>query len=182
MLSLLQERCRDQGIDNIATVNSRWEDDWQACGIGIHDVAIASRSLIVADLREAVLKLQRFACKRVYISTLVDDGPHDRNIIQAVGRDFHERADYILVYNLLRQMGIYANVAFTVNRDEKHYGDVEEALASMRWMIHAMTGQEEEKLRDYLTKTMVRENGRWKMPYRRTVRWAVLWWDTILQQ
>lgn len=182
MIALLQERCRDQAIDNITAINGRWEDDWQALGIAPHDVAVASRSLIVADLREAILKLTCFARQRIYLSTLVDDGPHDRTIFQAVGRDFPRRADYIIVYNLLRQMGIYANVAFTVNEEEKSYAGVEEAVDDKRWMIRAMTPDEEEKLRAYLTRHLVRHNGRWKMPRRRIVRWAVLWWDTAAPQ
>ena len=177
MLSLLDERCRKQGIANIRIVNGRWEDDWDELGIGIHDVAVASRSLIVDDLRGAILKLDSRARKRVYLATLVDDGPYDRNIVEAVGRRFCLGADYVVVYNLLRQMGLYANVAFTVNKEEKTYSDIEDALNSMRWMIHKITPEEEERLRCHLRARLVRENGHWKLPYRQIVRWAVLWWE-----
>ncbi|MGV8075602.1 MAG: class I SAM-dependent methyltransferase [Syntrophobacteraceae bacterium] len=177
MLSLLEERCRKEGIDNIRIVKGRWEDDWDELGIGIHEVAIASRSLIVDDLKDAVLKLQRHASKRVYISALVDDGPHDRKIVEAVGRKFRAGADYIHVFNLLSQLGIYANVSFTVTREEKTYSDVEDALNSMRWMVHAMSPEEEVRLRSHLSECLVSENGRLKLPYPRIVRWAVMWWD-----
>ena len=178
MLALLEERCRAEDKNNIRAINCRWEDDWQNFGIRIHDIVIASRSLVVDDLHEAILKLQKYARKRVYISTLVDDGPHDRTIIEAVGRQFTTSADYIVVYNLLRQMGIYANVAFTVNNDEKCFSDVEDAVNAMRWMIDAMTPEEEELLRTHLRSNLIRDNGNWRFPYRRTIRWAVLWWDT----
>jgi SAM-dependent methyltransferase len=182
MIALLEKRCNEQGIGNIEMIIGRWEDDWDAAGIGVHDVAVASRSLIVEDLRAAVLKLQRYARRRVYISTLVDDGPHDRRIFEAVGRDFHHGADYIVVYSLLRQMGIYANVTFTCNREEKRFRDMEEAVNSLRWMIFEMTTAEEELLRRHLSKCLVRENGHWKLPYRRVVRWAVLWWEKACDQ
>lgn len=65
MIALLEKRCDEQGIGNIRMINGRWEDDWDAAGIGVHDVALASRSLIVEDLRAAVLKLQRYARRRV---------------------------------------------------------------------------------------------------------------------
>lgn len=178
MLRLLGERCREQGIGNIRAVSGGWEDDWDELGVGIHDVALSSRSLFGDDdLRKTVLKLQSYAGKRVYISTLVDDGPHDRNIVEAAGREFRPGADYIIVYNLLRQLGIFANVAFTVTTAQKSYSGVEDALNSMRWMIHEMTLLEEERLRVYLKRTLVRENDRWRLPYRRVVRWAVLWWN-----
>jgi SAM-dependent methyltransferase len=177
MLALLEKRRQNLGFTNIDVVKGRWEDDWEALGIGVHDVAVASRSLVVEDLREAIVKLQRYAAKRVYISTLVDDGPRDRRIVEAAGRPFYPGADYIVVYNLIRQMGIHADVAFICKSKDKTYSDVEDALNSMRWMVHDMTAEEETRLRTYLCKNLVRENGRWKMPGRRTVRWAVIWWD-----
>jgi SAM-dependent methyltransferase len=177
MLALLEKRRQKQGITNIHIVKGRWEDDWDKLGIGVHDVAIASRSLVVDDLRGAILKLQRYAARRVYISTLVDDGPFDRRIVEAVGRPFCPGADYIVVCNLLRQMGIYANVTFICKGEEKTYSDVEDALHSLRWMVHEMTPEEEAKLRRYLDDTLIPEGGRWKMPCRRPVRWAVLWWE-----
>lgn len=177
MRSLLDERCREQGIDNIRIVKGGWQDDWEALGIGIHDVAIASRSLLMDDLRAAIGKLEGYARKRVYLATLVDDGPHDRQLLAAVGRKFCPGADYIVVYNLLRQMGIYANVAFTIHRQDKTYADVEEALQDMRWMLRDITPPEEERLRHHLTGCLVGEHGRWRLPYPRVVRWAVLWWE-----
>lgn len=178
MLSLLGERCREQGVDNIRIVHGKWEDDWEDLDIGVHDVAIASRSLIVDDLRESILKLQEHASKRVIVSTLVDDGPYDRLVFEAVGRKFRPGPDYIIVYNFLRQMGVYANVAFTVKSDDKLYDDLDDAVNSMRWMLQEMTAREEERLRNYLKSCLVETNSHWKLPYRRFVRWAVLWWET----
>jgi SAM-dependent methyltransferase len=177
MLRLLDERCWEQGIPNIRIVHGRWEDDWDALGIGVHDAAVASRSLVMDDLRGAIEKLSRYARRRVLVSTLVDDGPFDRRIFEAVGRSFQPGADYIIVYNLLRQMGIYANIAFTTHCEVKTFQDAEEALSSMRWMIHEMTPEEEVRLKAHLEKTLVRVNGGWQMPYRHLVRWAVMWWD-----
>lgn len=177
MLALLEKRCQKQGITNVDIVKGRWEDDWDKLGIGVHDVVVASRSLVVEDLRAAILKLQRYASRRVYLSTLVDDGPCDRRIVEAAGRTFYPGADYIVVYNLLRKMGIYADVTFICKRKEKTYSGVEDALNSMRWMVHGMTAEEEAKLRRYLADTLIREGDRWKLPYRLLVRWAVLWWE-----
>lgn len=177
MRALLEKRCQKQGITNIDIVKGRWEDDWEELGIGVHDVVVASRSLVVEDLRWAIQKVQRYAAKRVYISTLVDDGPYDRRIVEAAGRPFYPGADYIVVCNLLRQMGIYADVTFICKGEVKTYSDVEEALSSMRWMVHDMTAEEEAKLRCYLSDTLIPEGDRWKMPCLKTVRWAVLWWE-----
>ncbi len=177
MLSLLEQRCRKKDIGNIRAVRGRWQDDWDELGIGVHDVAIASRSLMVDDLRQALLKLQSRARKRVYVTALVEDGPYDRRIVEAAGRKCSLGADYIVVYNLLRQMGIYANINITVTSNDDSYGSLEEALDSMRWMIYEMTPEEEENVRNYLRGCLVMDEGRWKLPYSRIERWAVIWWN-----
>ncbi|WP_054694029.1 hypothetical protein [Desulfosarcina cetonica] len=178
MRELLQQRCDNEGIGNIRIVDGRWEDDWDVLGVGVHDVAIASRSLIVDDLQGAIEKLQRHASRRVVLSAMVGDGPHDRRIFDAVGREFIAGADYILLVNLLRQMGIFADLTFICQHQQKNYRDVEDALNGMRWMLQGMTPDEEDRLRTYLARTLVRENGRWKLPYQRIVRWAVIGWNT----
>lgn len=177
MLTLLGERCRQGGIDNIRAVKGSWEDDWDGLGLGVHDVAIASRSLLVPDLRQAILKLDAHARKRVYIATIVGDGPHDRKIVRAAGRSFHPGADYIYVVNLLYQMGIRANVTFTIQQEDKSFADVPEALDSIRWMVEGMSPEEEGRLREFLAGYLVPEGKSWKLPDRRPVRWAVLWWE-----
>lgn len=179
MRSLLEERCRREGITNIRIVDGRWEDDWEQLGIGVHDVAIASRSLFVDEPRWAIEKLCRHALQRVGISTIVGDGPFDRRVIEAAGRSFHPGADYIYLANLLYQMGVLAHIAFTFHEEERTYENIEEALESMRWMVDALTPGEEERLRDFLCYTLVPTDGRLKLPYPRKVRWAVLWWDKV---
>jgi SAM-dependent methyltransferase len=177
MLEILQERCSQAGIANIRTIEARWEDDWDNVGIGRHDIAIASRSLAVDDLRHSIAKLNNIARKRVYISTIVDDGPHDRRIFEAVGREFDPGPDYIYNYNLLYSMGIYANVNFIIEDNRKTYGSHIEAIDSVRWMLGDIRSDEEEKLKDYFDRHLIFKEGQWMMDHHKTVRWAVIWWD-----
>ena len=177
MREMLQDRCDGAGLTNVRVVEGRWQDDWEKLGIGRHDVVIGSRSLIVDDLKGAVIKAHRFARKKVFLSALVGEGPHDGRIIKATGRKFKTGADYIVVLNLLRQLGIFANVAFTYNERDKTFADLDDALEGVRWMVHEMTDEEEANLRDYLAKALVEENGRLRLPDQGPVRWAVLYWD-----
>jgi len=177
MRALLKERCENEGIENIRAVEGRWEDDWSALGIKSHDVAIASRSLVVNDLSLAIAKLQKYARRRIYISTLVDDGPFDRHLIAAVGREFTPGVDYIVVLNYLRQIGIYANLTFTTHREARVFASLDGAVSGLSWMVNDMTEVEETRLRDYLSRTLVEEGGALFLPRTNTVRWAVLYWD-----
>ena len=177
MLDILNGKCEEERITNIRAVNARWEDNWKDMGIGLHDVAIASRSLVVDDLRAAILKLEASARERVYISTIVGDGPYDRRVFEALGRDLYMGPDYIYHYNLLYQMGIRASVAFIDERNDRRFEDHDDALNTMRWMLDNMTHEEEEKLRKYLKKHLAQDDRGWRMDYSRAVRWAVIWWD-----
>lgn len=177
MIELLDGRCREKSITNIRCVKGRWEDDWDELAIGVHDVAIGSRSLLVQDLRASIAKLDAHAREKVFISTLVGDGPHNRRIIEAAGRRFHAGADYIYVANLLYQMGIYANMTFTVTEEEKSFASVDDAVQGLRWMLYGMTPEEEAKLREFLPGYLVRSDDRLRFPGPRLVRWAVFWWE-----
>ncbi|MGE4504680.1 MAG: FmdE family protein [Desulfovibrionaceae bacterium] len=180
MRELLRERLDEQGRDNVRVVEGAWESPWEEFGIDRHDVVIGSRSLVVEDLRAAVLKAHACAREKVFLSALVDEGPHDSRIVQAVGRDFRLGMDYIVVLNLLRQLGIYASVAFTRNERDKPYADVAEAFDDLRWMVHDMTPEEAERLTEYLEKTLVPTDEGLRLPGRKPTRWAVLHWDTRL--
>ncbi|SEM67371.1 Methyltransferase domain-containing protein [Syntrophus gentianae] len=176
MLEIVEERCRRGGIVNVKTLPGRWEDDWDRLGIGVHDVAIASRSLLSEDAGESLTKLDRVAKKAVYISTQVGDGPFDRKLLESAGREFRLRPDYIFYVNLLYEMGIRANVSFIPESNPNSWESHEEALKDQRWMLQGMTEEEEEKVREYLRKHLVMVKGRWQLPYSRNYSWAVLYW------
>jgi SAM-dependent methyltransferase len=178
MLAILRERCEDEGIENVTTIRGRWEDDWQELGIGAHDVALASRSMVADDLAASVLKLQAAARKRVYVATIVGDGPYDRRIFEAIGRPLDLGPDYIYNYNMLYGMDILANVAFIDETRNRTYGSPEEAFLGMQWMFFdGLSGEEEEKLRAYIKENLVFRDERWGFSYNKAVRWAVMWWD-----
>ena len=61
-------------------------------------------------------KLMQFASQSVYVSFAVGSGPFDHRVLKAVGREANSNPDYIYVYNLLYQQGIYANVALVEKR------------------------------------------------------------------
>ncbi len=177
MLDGLQANCRQQGINNIRTVHASWSDDWATAGIDRHEVAIASRSLVVDDLRAAIEKLIRFATRRVYLSTPVADGPLDRNLFEAIGRPFRCGADYIYVYNLLYQMGLHASLNFITYREDKSYSDRETIFHSLRNKIGHLLPAEEKALQSYIDRVYVRREGHWRRAAPRLIRWAVMGWE-----
>jgi SAM-dependent methyltransferase len=177
MLEILSTEAERRGIKNIRTIHASWEDTWEESGIGMYDVAIASRSLAVDDINSALSKLNNAARKRVIISTVVGDGPFDRKMLEAAGRERSAGVDYIYFYNLLYQMGILANINFITEERNNTFGSIEEALESVRWMFQEMTLEEEVKLTKYLEDHLVVRDGRLVLDYKKKSTWAVIWWD-----
>jgi SAM-dependent methyltransferase len=177
MLDALRSRYEAEGIGNITTLQGSWEDDWGKLGVKDYDVAIASRSLVSDDMLISIIKLNTVARKRVYLVTLVGDGPYDRRIFEAIGRPLHSEPDYIYTYMMLYQMGIFANVTFIEEIRNRTYKDMAEAIESTKWMFQDMTPEEEKKLVTYVKDNLVLQAGSWKFSYKRLVRWAVMWWE-----
>lgn len=177
MLAVVRKRCDVESIRNVTTIHGRWEDDWGKLGIDTYDVAIASRSMVADDLQASILKLDAVARKRVYIVSVVGDGPYDRSLFEAAGRPLNSNPDYIYNYNMLYQMGILANVAFIEEKRHRTFNNPEEAVASMQWMFDELNSREEEKLAAYFKEHQVFRFGSWGVSYDKLIRWAVMWWE-----
>lgn len=176
MLDLLQQYSRQQGIANIDTHLLAWEDDWAAAGVKPHDVAIASRSLAVNDDVEATLrKLSCFARQWVFITLPVGNGPSDSRVLDAVGRPRNDNPDYIYIYNLLYQLGVYANVSI-IERAVRTFSSREAARDSMRWLVEPMTSSEESAYRQFMDASLYEANGGWAIQGEPLAHWAALWW------
>ncbi|HWQ08121.1 MAG TPA: methyltransferase domain-containing protein [Holophaga sp.] len=176
MIEKLVLGCRETNIGNVRALHAGWEDDWDAVGVGTHDVAIASRSLVVEDLEAAIRKLDRAARLQVCITSPAGDGPVDRRVLEAVGRPFQKGPDYIYVYNLLHELGIYANVAMMDSGEERTFKSLDEALAFHRMLIEDLDAAEEVRLKDFLARQLVARRGGWVLGNRPASRWATIWW------
>ena len=182
MLEMLRAEIQGRDIKNIKTLKASWDNDWSDKDIGLHDIAIASRSLSVDDIHGAIVKLNRAARKRVYISTVVGDGPYDRRIFNAIGRELIPAVDYIYIYNLLFQMGIHANISFVPEETAKTFDDFNDARNYMKWMLNEMTIKEEYRLDLYLRQNMINKDGKSVIEYKKSFKWAVIWWDREIER
>ncbi len=182
MLALLRKRCDDSGIDNIRTVHGRWEDDWQSLGIIPHDVVIASRSMPLGSARAAIAKLNEYARKRVYVVVAAGNGPRDRRVYEAIGREFTPPPHYGEINLMLAQQGFSAGNAFISYQDTSSYGTHEEAFEFLKRSIPDISMREEEMLKAFLRQSLVLKDGRWKLYPVREIRWAVIWWDKEMEK
>lgn len=178
MLNYLSKDADRDGLTNIRCVNKRWEDVIVGEDIEIYDYAIASRSLIVwPDLKEALYKMDRVFRQRVYLVHAVGSGPFNAGVYRAAGREYKPPPNYIHVYNLLYQMGIYANVEVFESNTRVGYLNLDKALEDWRGKIGELKPNEEESLRAYLVEQLEERNGTLALKAESKWKWALIWWE-----
>lgn len=110
MLNVAARRAAALKADNVHWIQRAREEDWS--DLPRCDIAVASRSTLVADMRRAMSKLNNQARLRVYTTHLVSTSFVSPAIQRAAGREVIELPNYIFALNVLYQMGIYAHVDF----------------------------------------------------------------------
>lgn len=183
MLEALRRSADEDTLRRLTLVHAGWDDDWRAAGIGRADLAVASRSLGVRDLRAAVEKLDAFAVRRVCVTVPADGLLYsDLLAYAAVGRPLRRRGDGRTAAGVLRQMGIDPEERTLEHVSVGRYESPEAALASLRCMIAPAGERESRALERYVGDHLVEaadghSDRAWTLDRPVAVRWAFLAWD-----
>ncbi len=177
MLDTLINIADKENIHNVTPVQCAWEDNWKDKGLKPHDIAIASRSMGVKDLGQALKKINDHAKKYVYISDKIGTTPFDTGAFKALNRPFTSGPDYIYTLNTLYTMGIHANVTVIELEQDTVYHSMEEAIKSYSWMFHDISDDELDVLKHYIQAKTV-QTSTLGITVRRDSppRWALIWW------
>ncbi|MDO5835775.1 MAG: SAM-dependent methyltransferase, partial [Methanobacterium sp.] len=177
MLEILKKNAKTSGLNNINTFNQRIEDVTEE-NVGKHDVVVASRSLNgVSDIGKELEKINNVAKKSVYLTLWgADNRKFEREMAQLLGRESHHHPDYIYVYNILHDLGIYANVEMLESNTRNYYSNVEEALDRLRWRIGDLNKDEESILREYLEENMIKTPDGTITYSNGKADWVLIWW------
>lgn len=177
MLAALQMYAKERGLNNITPVRLSWHDDWERIPAKSHDIAIASRSLLVDDFKAAVEKLIKVARLRVYLGLFVDAGAEYDLLYRAIGRRAKSNLDYACCYNILYQMGIRANISIIEDPKPKAYQTREKAFVSLT-EHHAkrLTLAELQTLKAYVNEHLEQSAYGWHIDNPAPYKAAVIWW------
>ncbi len=167
MLELLKQNMLLRNIKNIELINKSWYDSWD--NIPKVDMVIASRSMEVKDMKEALKKLNEKALKRVYLSYKVGGSFISSEILEVLQRNIVKKPDYIYLINILYQMGINAKVNFIRSESKQNtYNNFEEFVKSVSWSIGELKPSEIINLEEYYKKIKDKSD---------YVNWAVISWE-----
>jgi hypothetical protein len=179
----LNENIREEGIKNIDVIPKNWEDVDINGDLNIpYDIVVASYSLGFPDLREGLRKMDQASAKYVYIFWFADMiSPWQKQYgeiwekLYGVPRKPGNKPN--IIYNLLQQMGIYANVEVTEEESVHKFNSIEEAVTDQKEGLNLTTAEQERILRDYLLTKLVPEDGKFIM--KNDSFRAKIWWRTL---
>jgi SAM-dependent methyltransferase len=165
MADCLKENIRQSDIRNIDVLQKKWEDVDISTDLECpYDIVVASYSLGVPDLKEALLKMDAASGKYVYIFWFADmQSPWRRNYgeiwEQLFGVPHQEMRKPNIIFNLLNQIGIYANIEVTKEEHVTAFSNIEEAVADQSAGLKLNTAEQESVLREFLIKKLQQGDG-----------------------
>lgn len=214
MLELVKERAQRAGIPLamptqllslsptasgcISTIKMSWEDEWSAYGITPNcvDTAIASRSIVVEDLRAALLKLSSVARRQACISLTTMESPRvDARILRDLGAPAARTPDATFAFGMLIEEGFEPEVSHihsertdTFESREEAFNKIVEMLCSNRTIPSPEEADcWESRINDWLDKHLIAnpkqsETDSVAKPLAfdqpRCVSWSFIRWDT----
>jgi len=174
MLRCLKERMKKEGVNNIVCINKRWEDIELGVDIEPHDVVIASYSLGMFDMQEALAKIAAAAKRSVYLFEFVGGWMDEKLWKKLYGEKHPAWTGYIYLYNILHEIGIYADVQIIDSGYYQRYESLTDAVN--RWMeMYNLPPDKEGVVKEHLF-NLVSEESDGTLSLTRKTKSAVVWW------
>jgi SAM-dependent methyltransferase len=137
MVEVLKNRAEKQGFRNIACVQKRWEDIDPARDLAVpYDIVVASLSLTMSDIREALGKMDAVSSDSVHLFWFADMPFWEQMYADLWhllhGSPYHPGPKADCLFGVLYQMGIYADVKMLPLKKEYRFGSRDEMFAFFR--------------------------------------------------
>jgi cyclopropane fatty-acyl-phospholipid synthase-like methyltransferase len=179
MVTVLREKMAEQGVENISLVQKRWEDvDVKADLNPPYDAVIASFSLGMFDIREAIEKMMDASSNYVYLYHFAGETHWDRQYrvlwLKLHGKKYYSGPKSDVLYNVLYQLGIYPNVKTFRLQHKQRFSSLEEAMDALRPQFQITTEDQDSMLREHLSLILKEENGSLIFPAS-SIR-VKMWW------
>lgn len=178
MLEYLEKRAKDNDVENIETILKPIEEITYD-EIGDVDVVVCSRSLNgIIPIDEVLLELDKIASKYVFITIF---GPENKKIEKDFDKELgiktEDFPDYNYFFNILFNLGIYANIERFDLNNYREYGSIDEAMDNGKFRLDLYTDEEKELLKDYLERVLTYDSETEKYyNVKDKADWIMVWW------
>ena len=178
MLELLNQRAQEQNIKNVDTILKSLEDiSYEE--IGDYDVVLASRSLNgIIPIEETLKTINEIANKYVFITLF---GPEnwkiEKEFNEYIGKENKPFPEYNYMFNILYNMGIYANIERLDIKAYREYNSIEEAMDNGKFRLDLLNDDEKAQLRKYLNEILKKDSETGKLYNEKDkADWILIWW------
>ncbi len=178
MLEYLEKRADDNNIENIETIFKPIEEITYD-EIGDVDVVVCSRSLNgIIPIEDVLTELNKIANKYVFITIF---GPENKKIEKdfdkRIGKLTENFPDYNYFFNILYNMGIYANIERFDLNNYREYDSIDEAVDNGKFRLDLYTDEEKEELKKYLSEILTKDEKTGKLfNVKDKADWIMVWW------
>lgn len=178
MLEYLEKRANDNDIYNIETILKPIEEITYN-EIGDVDVVVCSRSLNgIIPIDEVLVELNKIANNYVFITIF---GPENKKIEKDFDRELgiktEDFPDYNYFFNILFNLGIYANIERFDLQNYREYDSIEQAMDNGKFRLDIYSDEEKELLKDYLKRTLTYdEKSKKYFNVKDKADWIMIWW------
>jgi protein-L-isoaspartate O-methyltransferase len=176
MISVMEESLAAEGVTNVAVVQGSWPD----VSVEPHDYSLCSHAMYAyPDLASFIKKM--VACTRRMCFLLLRAPSIDGVRAEAARHIWGQPLDspnFTIAYNVLLQLGIYANVQMenTGLWKSRTSSGMEEAFIDLkRFLGLSNSGEHDDYLRDLLRRRLAWKDGRYIWP--KEVRSALVFWE-----
>jgi len=180
MMEVLKERIETEGIDNVKCVHKRWEDvsiESDLCPP--YDVVIASYSLGMRNILDALSSMDMVASGRVYLYWFAGMNSWEREMKKLWpslhGREYHPGPKADVLFNVLYSMGICPHVEVNEHERVQRYGSMEDAISKFSDHFGIDTQEKRTLMEQHLREVLEKDGGSFVHRGRSTR--VKIWWD-----
>lgn len=171
MLEELEAYAKREGVENITTCHIGWEDDWS--NLPKVDIAVASRSIEVQDLQEALSKMSSHARKECYLTYKTGGSFVDTDILEYIGKKIITKPDFWYIPILLYKDGYLPKIDYIQTKEGSiKYSNADEFVSSLVWSLGSLDESQQAKARDYYRSFIEEKNSDPKLS-----NWAFIAWN-----
>jgi ubiquinone/menaquinone biosynthesis C-methylase UbiE len=179
MVAIMSDHAARDGIRNIACMEKLWEDVDIARDLKApYDIVIASLSLTMYDIREALRKMDAVSSGSVHLFWFADMAFWERmdaDLGEPLhGRPYHPGPKADCLFGVLYQMGIYPDVTMLPMAKEYRFGSRDEMLMFFRKRFGAKTPEQERIVDEYISPKIRRQDEEVVISGNSTL--AHIWW------
>lgn len=176
MLSCLRRRSIDERIENIGIINKKWEEIIPLEDVDPHDILVASYSLYMQDMRSALKKMISLANEYIFLFTFVGNPGWEYSALWPLfhGEEYNIGPDYIILYNILYDMGIYANIEVFDIEHIHSFASVKDCVDYLTASMNDFSTRSKSIIEEYASSSLRGEDNR--IISESTIKTAAVWW------